>query len=173
MPIEPTLGHKNDDVPTKKGISLVGHQSLKHIFCYAKRPPSSVRFVVISWDLSIAILFGLWHVTSKFYTSFFLWNFHATSKFQPSISKFLGYPSHSKMRSKLWYAVCLLLQLFLEGFVFSCNKKDLSFNTTAHNPWIVLGLVVEGCHSMNWWVRVWEDWREESHYLHKTRRWPR
>jgi hypothetical protein len=57
MPIEPTLGHKNDDVPTKKGISLVGHQSFKHIFCYAKRPPSSVRFVVISWDLSISILF--------------------------------------------------------------------------------------------------------------------
>jgi hypothetical protein len=72
MPIEPTLGHKNDDVPTtKKGISLVGHQSFKHIFCYAKRPPRSVRFVVISWDPSIAILFGLLHVTSKFYTSFF------------------------------------------------------------------------------------------------------
>jgi hypothetical protein len=71
MPIEPTLGHKNDEVPTKKGIYLVGPQSFKHTFCYTKRPPSSVRFVVISWDPSIAILFGLLRMTSKFYTSFF------------------------------------------------------------------------------------------------------
>jgi hypothetical protein len=38
VPIEPTLGHKNDDVATKKGISLVGTKVLNIFFVMLKDP---------------------------------------------------------------------------------------------------------------------------------------
>jgi len=57
MPIEPTLGHKNDDVPTKKGISLVGHQSLKHIFCMLKDP--QVQYVLWLFHGTFQLLYFL------------------------------------------------------------------------------------------------------------------
>jgi hypothetical protein len=57
MPIEPTLGHKNDDVPTKKEISLVGPKVLNIFFVMLKDP--QVQYVLWLFRGTLQLLYFL------------------------------------------------------------------------------------------------------------------